>query len=82
MRLREYGFFAVLMCMILAAGYVLNSKQDPSYLQSNAQPTPDGNTDNNDPYPEESRVAQQMDVREELSRKLKLATGVLEKRTS
>jgi membrane-bound lytic murein transglycosylase MltF len=82
MKLREYGFFSILLGMIVVAGFVLNGQSESSSVHSETQLALDGNGDYPTPELEQRQETQQKDVREELSKKLKLASGILEKRTA
>ena len=81
MKFREFIFFAILLAVIALALLVLRGREESPSSQLQAQIVPNGNDPENVGQPEQKHAAQQKDVSEELRKKLKFASGLLEERT-
>jgi len=82
MKFREFIFFTILLCVIVLALLVLQDREEGPSSQLQAQIVPNGNDPEDVSQPDQKHAVQQKDVSEELRKKLKFASGILEERKS
>jgi membrane-bound lytic murein transglycosylase MltF len=82
MKLREYMFFVILLGVIILAGLALQDRAEDPSSQLYAQLVPNGNDPGDSGQADQNSAVHQKDVRDEMQKQLKFASGILEESKS